>query len=208
MQNHGGKLIFRFRPSWKWNNEDGSEKIPDKIQNFIVIEGNNALNLVHPSLLKKTSPLAKLDGHKVEIFQINDFTICIVEEKDLNYFATITELLEPWIKAAENCSIVSLQSLSEYKAEDVEETCIIRSISSKFSDIPPLEVPNFITGTSAGIGTFRQLHNLPFSCFIVYIDLFDVFSIKVVLNLLKRLQLPVDESITLRPLHHKSDLYM
>lgn len=196
------------RPVWKFTS-DNDEQLPiEKIKNFVIIDGNNAMNVVYPSILKKTSPIAKLDGHKVEIFQIESFTICVVEEKDLNYFATITELLKPWIESAENCSIISLQSTSEYKAEEVPESCIVRSINSQFKDIQALEAPNFITGVAAGVGTFRKLSNLPFACYIIYIDLYDVFSIRTVLNVLKRLQLVIDESVVLKALHHKSDLYM
>lgn len=189
-----------------WSSEDG--KPDDKIQNFFIIEGTNALNVVNPSILKNASPIAKLDGHKVEIFKLEDATVCIVEEKDLNYFATITELLEPWIKAAKNCTIVSLQSLSDYKSEDIPETCIIRSLNSQLKEFATLEAPNFITGAGAGIGTLRKIHDLPFSCYIVYVDLFDVIAIRTILKLLKRLDLPFDESVPLKPLHHKSDLYM
>ena len=164
--------------------------------------------MVHPSVLKKTAPIARLEGHKVEIFELKNSTVCVVEEKDLNYFATITELLEPWIKASENCTIVSLQSSSDYKGEDIPESFFIRSLNSQFKDVQALEAPNFITGVGAGVGTFRKINNLPFSCYVVYIDLYDVFSIKAVLNLLKRLELPHDESVTIKPLHHKSDLYM
>lgn len=203
LQSHCKNFCFVLRPAWIF-----SEEVPGKIQNFIVIEGNNAMNLVSPSILKKTSPMAKLEGHKVEVFNLPNVTICVVEEKNLNYFATITELLEPWIKIAEHCTIVSLQSTSEFKSDEVMETCIVRSIKSSLADVPALEAPNFITGVVAGVGTFRQLNDLPFACFVVYIDLFDVFAIRTVLNLLKRLQLPVDESVGLKALHHKSDLYM
>lgn len=189
-----------------WDSEDG--KPDEKIENFIIIEGTNALNVVNPTILKNASPVAKLDGHKVEVFKVQNFTVCVVEEKDLNYFATITELLEPWIKEAENCTIVSLQSLSEYKSEELQESVVMRSINSQFEDIAALEVPNFITGAGAGVGTIRKLHDLPFSCFIAYVDIFDVLAIRTVLNLLKRLGLPHDESVPLKPLHHKSDLYM
>lgn len=202
------EIIFCPRPVWMWSSEDGKPPVDVKIQNLIVVDGTNALNIVNPSILKSKAPFAKLDGHKVELFQIEDFVVCVVEEKDLNYFATITELLEPWIKAAVHCSIVSLQSCSEFKSEEIPESSIIRSINSNFSDIPRLEVPNFITGAGAGIGTMRQMLDLPFSCYIIYIDLYDVFSIRLVLNLLKRLQLPHDESVPLKPLHQKSDLYM
>jgi len=196
------------RPSWIYCNEEGKAPVIQSIKNFIIIEGVNALNVVHPSILKKTSPIARLDGHKVEIFQLETSTFCVVEEKDLNYFATITELLEPWINATENCTIVSLQSATEYKAEEVPESCFIRAINSKFTDVPALEAPNFITGVGAGVGTFRKISSLSFSCFVAYIDLYDVFSIRTILSLLKRLGLPHDDSVALKPLHHKSDLYM
>jgi len=196
------------RPAWIYCNEEGKQPAVNHVKDFIVIEGLNALNVVYPSVLKKTTPIAKLDGHKVEIFQLENFTVCVVEEKDLNYFATITELLEPWIKSAENCTIVSLQSVTEYKAAEVPESCFIRAINSQFKDVPSLDAPNFITGVGAGVGTFRKINDLPFSCYIVYIDLYDVFSIRTVLDLLKRLQLPHDDSVTIKPLHHKSDLYM
>lgn len=196
------------RPVWTFSSEDGTPPVGEKIKNFIIIDGNNAFNVVYPSIIKKTSPYAKLAGHKVEIFQIDNFTVCVVEEKDLNYFATITELLKPWIESAENCSIISLQSISEYKADEVPESCIVRAINSQLKDIQALQAPNFITGVGAGVGTWRNLNNLPFSCYIAYIDIYDVFSIRTVLNILKRLNLPHDESVVLKALHHKSDLYM
>jgi hypothetical protein len=150
-------------------------------------------------------------NHNVDVFVVgdNEFTICVAEEKDLNYFSTITELLQPLIKSAESCTIMSLQSTTEYRASQQQpESCFIRSIASKFSDITPLEVPNFITGTGAGVATFRKLLDLQFSCFVVYIDIYDVIAIRTVLELLKRIGAPHDETIPLKPLNHKSNLYM
>lgn len=202
------QIFLYFRPSWKYRSEDGKPLPDGSIKSFVIIEGTNALNVVYPSILKNHIPVAILDGHKAEIFQFGCTTVCIVEEKDLNYFATITELLEPWIQSAETCSIVSLQSSSEYKADDLPETCTIRGINSKLSDIAPLEAPNFITGVAAGVGTSRKMSNLPFSCYVIYIDLYDVFAIRAILGVLKRLDLSVDDSVIVKPLHHKSDLYM
>jgi hypothetical protein len=176
---------------------------------LVVVEGLNAINVIRPSILKKSPPVANLKNHKVEIFTIGEFTICVAEEKDLNYFATISELLEPWIKAADNCIIMSLQSITEYRASQQQpESCFIRSLNSQFSDILPLEVPNFITGVSAGVATLRKIHDLKFSCYITYIDIYDVFAIRTVLDLLKRTGLPHDDTIPLKPLNHKSNLYM
>ena len=126
----------------------------------------------------------------------------------MNYFATIAEFLEPWVKIAQSCDVLSIQSMSDYKAEESPEACIVRGLNSSLTDIPVLEVPNFISGAGAGVATFRKLLSLPFSCYIFYIDLLDILAIRTVLNVLKRLEVPVDESIPLKPLHHKSDLYM
>jgi hypothetical protein len=202
------KKKLYFRPSWNFTTEDGSKNIPKIIQNFVIIEGTNALNIIQPSILKKSIPIARLEGCKVEVFQLESVTICTVEENDWNYYATVTELLEPWIKAAEKCTIVSLQSAYKYKSEELPESCLIRSINSDLSDVKALEVPNFITGVSAGVGSFRKILDLPFSCYIVYADLFDVITIRTILDLLKRLKVPVDNSIALKPLHLKSDMYM
>jgi hypothetical protein len=208
-------LIFanfpRFRPTWKFNNELNQNEFPtSSFKNFIIVDGLKSLNVLQPSILKKISPVASLIDHKVEVFKIdNDTILCAVEEINLNYFATITELLEPLIMNAENCKILSLQSASEFKSHEVPETCLIRSIGkSVFDDIKQLEVPNFITGVGAGIGTYRKIQNLPFSCFVVYIDIFDIVAIETILKFLKRLGINYDESVKLRPLHLKSDLYM
>lgn len=166
------------------------------------------MDVINPTILKNKAPICEVDGHKVEVFNLPNCTICVSEEKDLNYFASITELLKPWIELAEKCSIISLQSLSDFKTDELPESCTIRSINSEFTDIPSLEVPNFITGVAAGVGSLRKLMSLSFSCYIVYIDLYDVFSIRTILDQLKRIGVAYDKSINLRPLHHKSDLYM
>lgn len=195
-----------FRPSWKWCNEHGKPDVPETVKHFVIIEGHNAMNVLKQSILI-ASPIAQLPNHKVEVFLVGEFVICVCEEKNLNYFATITELLEPWTKAAENCTIVSLQSLTEFKTDTAPESGLIRAINSKFSDIPALETPNFITGAGAGVGTMRKINNMPFSVYIAYIEIYDITAVKTILGLLTRLGLPSNEGALLRPLHYTGDLY-
>lgn len=168
------------------------------------------MDILQPSVLKKSPPVASLTGHKVEIFTLqSDLILCVIEENNLNYFATITELLEPWIMKADECLLLSLQSISEFKSETVPESCVIRSIGkSSLADVQLLEVPNFITGVAAGVGTMRRISELPFSCFVVYVDILDIVAIQTILRFLQRLGVQHDETAKLRPLHLKSDLYM
>lgn len=179
-------------------------------KNFIIVDGMKALDILQPAVLKKTPPVASLDGHKVEIFKLDDdLILCAIEENNLNYFATITELLEPWITKADKCMVLSLQSISEFKSENLPESCVIRSIGkSHLNDVQLLEVPNFITGVAAGVGTFRKINELPFSCFVIYVDILDIVAIQTILKFLQRLGVNYDKTVKLHPLHLKSDLYM
>lgn len=169
-----------------------------------------ALDILQPSVIKKSSPVASLIGHKVEVFKLEqDLILCVVEENNLNYFSTITELLEPWITKAETCTVLSLQSISEFKSETSPESSVIRSIGkSQLKDVKVLEVPNFITGIAAGVGTFRMINELSCSCFVIYVDILDIVAMQTILKFLQRFGVSHDESAKLRPLHLKSDLYM
>jgi len=205
---HAHSNVLNCSPTLKWHNEDNKASYPANVEHFVIVEGTKAVDVINPSLLKNSAPIAEVAQHKVSIYELPGFTLCVSEEKDLNYFASITDLLKPWLDKAKLCSIISMQSISEYKTDADLDYCTIRSINSQFKDIPKLEVPNFITGVSAGVGTLRKVLELPFSCYVVYVDLLDVFTIKGVLNLLKRIGLVGDESVTVKGLHHKSDLYM
>lgn len=78
--------------------------------------------------------------------------ICLCEEKDLNSFGLITELLLPWISKAENVFGMSFQAFILYKgipSETIINGCFIRSINSKLKNVINLKRPNFITGLLA-----------------------------------------------------------
>ena len=200
--------IINYSPELKWMNDKVT--MPKDVKNFVVVEGINALNIINCPILNSKSSIVEILNHKVSLYEFPEqkLIICVAEEKDLNYFSVITELLKPWIEIAENVNCVSIQSLSEYKHKDQQEGCLIRGIKSNLKDVPALEVPNFITGLSAGIASYRKFKNLSYSVYIAYVDIFDIFSVKAILELLKKLELPYNENVKVRALHQKSDLYM
>lgn len=200
--------IINFSPKLKWM--DDKVTLPKELRNFVVVEGVNALNIINCPILNSKSSFVEILNHKVSLYEFPEqkLVICVAEEKDLNYFSVITELLKPWIESAESVNLVSIQSLSEYKHKDQQEGCLIRGIKSNFKDIPALEVPNFITGLSAGIASYSKFKHLSYSVYIAYVDIFDIFSVKAILELLKKLELPYNENVKVRALHQKSDLYM
>ena len=205
-------LTNNYRPVWKWNNEDNKEQFPTKLSTLVVIDGLNALNIINLPILKKKAPICELDGAKISIYDFPelDLAICVSEEKDLNLFSVSTDLIQNWLDKADKVIGISIQSKSEFKGVDRDsmDACFTRALRSSLKDVKPLEEPNFITGVVAGASTYRNFKNLPFSCYIFYVEIFDVLSIKFILNFLKRLDLPYDDKVTIRALHQKSDLYM
>ncbi|CAO1405874.1 unnamed protein product [Diamesa serratosioi] len=195
-------------PELKWMNDKVTT--PKDLKNFVIVEGVNALNIINCPILNSKSSIVEILNHKVSLYEFSEqkLIICVAEEKDLNYFGVITELLKPWIEIAENVNCISIQSLSEYKHKDQQEGCLIRGIKSNLKDVPELEVPNFITGLSAGIASYRKFKSLSYSVYVAYVDIFDIFSVKAILDLLKKLKLPYNENVKIRALHQKSDLYM
>lgn len=73
--------------------EDGRTPGDEQIENLIVVDGINASNIL-ASILKKQAPFAKLDGHKVELFKVEQFTVCVVEEKVLMTGSLVVILLQ------------------------------------------------------------------------------------------------------------------
>lgn len=178
------------------------------IKHLILIEGINANKLLKDSVLRSNPKLISKIGN-VDIYKVDESTLlCIAEEKELNYVASISDHLNLCISNAKDITIVSLQRISDFKADKIPDDCIIKGINSKFNDVVPLRSPNFITGISAAIGTKRLLNSQSFSCYVIYIDIFDEITINKILNHLKRIGLRYDESVKIQSIQEKSNLYM
>lgn len=196
-----------YRPQIKW---EFNESQIENVEHLILVEGRNAHKLIQNALdLKKDSKLV-CSIRNVQVFELKDKTtfLCIAEEQDLNYSASISDYLEIFSKRAKEVTLVSLQSLAEFKSDKLPEDCIIKGINSKFDDIEPLAAPNFITGINAGVCTSRFLLNASFSCYVVYVDFYDEISIRKILYHIKRIGLNFDENVKIKPLNQNSNLYM
>lgn len=179
------------------------------MKNLIVIEGNSALNIINHPILKNKTPLCQINNLKISLFDLakHETVVVVSEEKDLNYFASATFLLQKWIEVADNVVGLALTPKAEFKGIKTIESCFMRGINSKFEDIKPLEVPNFITGVLAGVATYRKYKDLPYSCYVHYHENYDIITIKEILNFLKKLGLPCDDTAKIRSLNYESNLY-
>lgn len=201
---NSANFLFPSSPTLKWIE---AEKYPEKIKNLVIIEGNKALNLINVPVLNKVAPICQIESLNISIYELPDTTVIVSEEKDLNYFASATVLLEKWITAAENITGISFQSKTEYKGKKTSEVCFFRGINSKSPEIPALEAPNFITGLVAGICSFRKFKKSQFSSYVFYTETFDVITIRKLLEFLKRLGLSYNEKAEIRSLNQQSNLY-
>jgi hypothetical protein len=198
------------RPEWKWTDAEkgGSSSIPSDINRFIIVEGTNANKILTTYVITKNKqPLCTSRNTSVFELENRDY-LCVAEEQDLSYYAMITELLSEFQKSAKECIIISLQPSSEYRTDKIPDGCIIRGINSALADIPQLLAPNFITGIGAGVASKRAMYGQTFVCYVLHVDIYDQQTVKTVLQHTKKIGLCYDETIRIKPLHHKSDLYM
>lgn len=194
------------RPQWTFMDR---KSFPKEITQLTIVEGANACKILETYVLRSKELLGTTTGLRAYLLDTQN-VICVTDGVDINQWSAISMLLDPLQAIATECIIVSLQSLSEYKSNMNPNECITRSFgySTSILDIPSLTAPNFISGICAGLATSREMDRKSFQCFVAYIDLFDEQAVIEVLRLFQKIGLPVDETVKISPLHHKSDLYM
>lgn len=202
---------------WVWQNEDNEPQLLTDLDTLLVVEGFGfaVLDVFNAILLKKRTPVCHLKVGQASIYHLDEqkLAICVVEEKDLSFFSPIAASLDPWIRAARNVCAVTFQSTASFKGEEVTESvdgCFVRGVnSSQLSHIKELEVPNIVTGVSAGVISYCKFNNRPASAFVIYMEapLFDSFSTKPLIKLLKDLKVPCDDSYTYK-YKSNSNLYL
>lgn len=202
------------RLKWVWQNEENQSQFPDDLEILLIVEGLGVLDFMNSILLKKQPPVCHLNIGQATMYHLPEakIAVCLTDEKDLNYFTPMTSAMEPWIRAAKHIYGLTFYSSSAYKGEEVTETvdgCFIRGVNSKVESVRELEVPNIITGITAGIVSYCKFHKREASAFIVYMEapIFDSITTKPIIKLLKSMNVPCDDSYSLK---HKveSGLYM
>lgn len=202
------------RLKWIWRNEENKSQFPDDLEILLIIEGFGILDFLNSVLLKNHSPVCHLNIGQATMYHLPDtkIAVCLTDEKDLNYFAPMTSAMEPFIKAAKKVYGITFNSSSTYKGEEITETvdgCLIRGVNSKFESVRELEVPNIITGITAGIVSYCKFHKQEASAFIVYMEtpIFDSITTKPIIKLLKCMNVPCNDSYLLKQTS-ESGLYM
>uniref|UniRef100_A0A336MA93 Proteasome assembly chaperone 1 n=1 Tax=Culicoides sonorensis TaxID=179676 RepID=A0A336MA93_CULSO len=199
---------------WIWQNEENQPQLPSDLEIFLIVEGFGVLDFMNSILLKNQSPVCHLSIGQASIYHLPNqkLAVCLTDEKDLNYFSPMTTAMDPWMKAAKNVYAISFHSASTYKGEEISETvdgCFIRGVNSKSESIKELEVPNIITGISAGVVSYCKFHKREASAFVVYMEspIFDSITTKPIIKLFKELNVPCDNSYSLKQ-KSESGLYM
>ena len=200
--------MLHFRPEIVWSIDEHQWNLEKIIDHFVVVEGVNAKKLLKDTVLHG-NPKLICKIRKVEIYEVEESTLlCVAEEQDLNYVSSISDLLNTFINKANTATIISLQRTSDFKADRIPDGCIIRGINSKFDDVEHLKPPNFVTGVGGAVSSKRLMNSQAFSCYIIYIDIFDKITVGKILNHLKRIGLKYDENAKIQAIQENSNLYM
>lgn len=200
----------------KWSNATETVTIPKSIKKFVIFEGIGISDFVKASVIKNHKEICSVIGSKVQLFEITETNtiICLADERELNSFAEITDLFEPFISAAEQLIAITVQSHVHHKSKTnnlKEGECFIRGINASIATVKKLKEPNFVTGISAGCFSWRMHNNMleNSQIYVAYLKnpIMDSISIAPIIEVLKALEIP-HESKYLFKYKNDSNLYM
>ncbi|XP_059620677.1 uncharacterized protein LOC132264473 [Phlebotomus argentipes] len=202
----------------EWNAEEKDVICPEDVTSCIVIEGYKVEELMKLLLLKDANPIARLKSGSVSLYHLQHLgcLICLSEEKNLNYYGSITELLKPFIEKTPQVTCISIQPISMHRGErgskedDPDSAAFVRGINSVFPEIQSLKEPNLITGVAAGVASWRKFHDLPAPCYVLYIEALrlDSQTIAPLVRILEKLGLQCNENSSINIKTSESNLYM
>lgn len=211
--------LLTFSPKWSWLTESEGPEVPAGKSHVVLFEGEAISEFVDTAVLQKKSPLCQLSSGNCSVYDLPDSPVLVVvsQEKNLNLFSLITQLLEPFISTAARVSTITVQSSVQHKRSDEDPTddpvCYLRSLNGCTATVPGikcLETPNIITGVAAGVSIWRQFKNLsPANNYVAYMEaaVYDSCSTAPLLALLRQLGVPCADGYT-RRFKNESNLYL
>lgn len=151
-------------------------------------------------LLNDTKPVCKISNSKINIYEFKCSTILLTDESNMNKFGQCIETIKPWLERAKHVIILSMYPQAHYRGSSVKnrDETFIKALNSKIETIDELEVPNFVSGLGAGAASWRLFSNLSFEIYSIYLCsiILDVSTVRPILKLLEKLNLPVDQNYT------------
>lgn len=197
-----------------WLTESEGPEIPDNKSHVVIFEGEAISEFVDTAVLNQRSPLCQLSSGNCSVYDLPDSPVLVVvcQEKNLNLFSTITELLQPFLGTAARISTITVQSAAQHKRMVDEEVpvCYLRSLNGTVKEIKMLEAPNIITGVAAGVSLWRQFKRLPApNNYMAFMEavVYDSCSTAPLLDLLKQLDVPCADTYK-RRFKNESNLYL
>lgn len=212
-------VILTFSPKWSWLTESEGAEVPAGKSHVVIFEGEAISEFVDAAVLQKKSPLCQLSSGNCSVYDLPDTPVLVVvsQEKNLNLFSLITQLLEPFISTAARISTISVQSSAQHKRSNEDPAddpvCYLRSLNGCATTVPGikcLEAPNIITGVAAGVSIWRQFKNLsPANNYVAFMEavVYDSCSTAPLLALLRQLDVPCADGYT-RRFKNESNLYL
>jgi len=165
---------------------------------FLILEGRNIEDFSEKTVLKNAKKIGTIPTEKTKsalYYNPEKKTLIAVLHEDLTNSGEITGLLLSYAKKAKNVITFSFRKKTEYKSENFQQVkdtiTFLRGINSRLTYIKELETPNFISGVSAGIATWRENERLSVSSYVAYTDAsgLDSVSTKPILRALHDLGL-------------------
>ncbi|CAH1107983.1 unnamed protein product [Psylliodes chrysocephalus] len=202
---------LNITPEW-----EGNFTVPNEINSLIFLESRIVKDLIYSCVLVQEKSLCKLMNGGLEIFALpnNQFIVLYSEGNGLNT-GQIVESLKNWIYTAKEIYAITTDSVYNYQNPyNVEKPIsLIRVLTNSENtfNYKKLEQPNLVTGLGACLLTYC-IHQSLGKCtlFVIYIDKshLDSYSSTAVLEVLKKLDIPIKNSNVKISSTSNNNLYM
>lgn len=190
--------------------------VPPNKSHVVIFEGELISEFVNSAVVKQRAPICQLKSGNCSVYDLPDTSILVVvsQEKNLNLFGPITELLGQFLLGASKVTTITILPSAMHKRIEIDSAddpiCYLRSLNGTVQNIEALTDPNMITGVAAGVSIWRQFKGLSSANnYIAFMEavVYDSCSTKPLIELLHKLDIPCEGSYK-RRFKAESNLYL
>lgn len=151
-------------------------KLPPTGYTVLLLEGSHVTDFGKKIFDLSNYPSACLTNAPVSVYHLieKQLVVFLCDDVQLEFASRCAEMIAPWLLKASQVVTISVLSNAEHKASDNNDSdkpCFARSIRENSLGVRTLELPNLISGVSAGVATWLVCQKMtPANSLVFYVD--------------------------------------
>lgn len=180
--------------------------LPPKINTLLIADTSYLSKLLKLCLVSE--PMFSTKKNELTFYKLNDHYIVVCKLIEGVSIGKATEILMPWINLSKVVYAMTTSPLATYQNKSDSNMLMLSTDGN--TCYPTLQVPNLVTGVTAGVFSYAKHVGKSCSLFIGYIDNTPLDSVnsKPFVELLRKIDLPPVRECVLQDRLPEHNLYM